>query len=55
LVAGPRWAPDTMTDWQTDCRSYCDFDFEQESVIGRAPDGKEMDRWRQFQKMESAL
>jgi hypothetical protein len=21
LVAGPRWAPDTMSDWLTDCRS----------------------------------
>jgi hypothetical protein len=21
LVAGPRWAPDTKTDWPTDCRS----------------------------------
>jgi hypothetical protein len=21
LVAGPRWAPDTRTDWPTDCRS----------------------------------
>jgi hypothetical protein len=21
LVTGPRWAPDTGTDWQTDCRS----------------------------------
>jgi hypothetical protein len=20
LVAGPRWAPDTKTDWPTDCR-----------------------------------
>jgi hypothetical protein len=21
LVAGPRWVPDTKTDWPTDCRS----------------------------------
>jgi hypothetical protein len=21
LVAGPRWEPDTMTDWPIDCRS----------------------------------
>jgi hypothetical protein len=28
LVAGPRWAPDTKTDWPTDCRSKCDFDFD---------------------------
>jgi hypothetical protein len=21
MVAGPRWAPDTKTDWPTDCRS----------------------------------
>jgi hypothetical protein len=21
LVAGPRWVPDTKTDWSTDCRS----------------------------------
>jgi hypothetical protein len=21
LVAGPRWAPDTKTDWPTDCQS----------------------------------
>jgi hypothetical protein len=21
LVAGPRWAPDTKTDWPTNCRS----------------------------------
>jgi hypothetical protein len=28
LVAGPRWAPDSKTDWPTDCRSSCDFDFE---------------------------
>jgi hypothetical protein len=21
LVVGPRWAPDTKTDWPTDCRS----------------------------------
>jgi hypothetical protein len=21
LVTGPRWAPDTRTDWPTDCRS----------------------------------
>jgi hypothetical protein len=21
LVTGPRWAPDTKTDWPTDCRS----------------------------------
>jgi hypothetical protein len=28
LVTGPRWAPDTKTDWPTDCRSQCDFDFD---------------------------
>jgi hypothetical protein len=29
LVAGPRWAPDTKTDWPTDCRSQinCNFNF----------------------------
>jgi hypothetical protein len=28
LVAGPKWAPDIKTDWPTDCRSQCDFDFD---------------------------
>jgi hypothetical protein len=28
LVMGPRCMPDTKTDWQTECRSYCDFDFD---------------------------
>jgi hypothetical protein len=28
LVAGPRWVPDTKTDWPTDCRSYYNFDFD---------------------------
>jgi hypothetical protein len=25
---GPRSAPDTKTDWPTDCRSYCNFNFD---------------------------
>jgi hypothetical protein len=28
LVTVPRWAPDTKTDWPTNCWSQCDFDFE---------------------------
>jgi hypothetical protein len=24
---GPKWAPDTKTDWPIDCWSLCDFDF----------------------------
>jgi hypothetical protein len=27
LVKGPRWAPDTETDWPTDCRSQINFNF----------------------------
>jgi hypothetical protein len=27
LVVGPRWAPDTKTDWPTDCRSQINFNF----------------------------
>jgi hypothetical protein len=27
LFAGPRRAPDTRTDWPTDCRSYINFNF----------------------------
>jgi hypothetical protein len=27
LVKGPRWAPDTKTDWPTDCRSQINFNF----------------------------
>jgi hypothetical protein len=27
LVAGPRWVPDTKTDWPTDCRSEINFNF----------------------------
>jgi hypothetical protein len=25
LVVGPRWVPDTKTDWPTDCRSSLNF------------------------------
>jgi hypothetical protein len=25
LIKGPRWAPDTKTDWPSDCRSYINF------------------------------
>jgi hypothetical protein len=28
LVAGPRWVPDTKTDWPTDRRSSYNFDFD---------------------------
>jgi hypothetical protein len=28
LVTGPRWMPDTKTDWPTDRRSYDNFDFD---------------------------
>jgi hypothetical protein len=28
LVAGPRWVPDTKTDWPTDCRSQYNFGFD---------------------------
>jgi hypothetical protein len=28
LVEGPRWVPDTKTDWPTDCRSSYNFDFD---------------------------
>jgi hypothetical protein len=34
LVAGPRWTPDTKTDWPTDCRSLCDFDFDLDRLCG---------------------
>jgi hypothetical protein len=27
MVAGPRWAPHTRTDWPTDCRSQINFNF----------------------------
>jgi hypothetical protein len=27
LVTDPRWAPDTRTDWPTDCRSKVNFNF----------------------------
>jgi hypothetical protein len=27
LVKGPRWAPDTKTDWPTDFRSQINFNF----------------------------
>jgi hypothetical protein len=27
LATGPRWAPDTKTDWPTDCRSQINFNF----------------------------
>jgi hypothetical protein len=27
LVEGARWAPDTKTDWPTDCRSQINFNF----------------------------
>jgi hypothetical protein len=27
LIVGPRWEPDTNTDWPTDRRSYHDFDY----------------------------
>jgi hypothetical protein len=27
LVKGPRWAPDTKTDWPSDCRSWINFNF----------------------------
>jgi hypothetical protein len=26
-VKGPRWAPDTKTDWPTECRSQINFNF----------------------------
>jgi hypothetical protein len=29
LVKGPRWAPDTKTDWPTDCRSQINFSFNE--------------------------
>jgi hypothetical protein len=32
------WAPDTKTDWPTNCRSKCDFDF-QETIIHKSPEG----------------
>jgi hypothetical protein len=28
FVMGSRWRPDTRTDWQTDCRSLDNFDFD---------------------------
>jgi hypothetical protein len=28
LVMGPRWVPHTRTDWPTDWRSLCGFDFD---------------------------
>jgi hypothetical protein len=27
FVKGPRWAPDTKTDWLTGCRSQINFNF----------------------------
>jgi hypothetical protein len=32
LVTGPKWAPDTKTDWRTDCRSYINFTSVTEEV-----------------------
>jgi hypothetical protein len=37
LVAGPRWVPDTKTNWLTNCRSQYNFDFDffgSQSVTG---------------------
>jgi hypothetical protein len=33
LVKGPKWAPDTKTDWPTDCRSQINFNFTRDSVL----------------------
>jgi hypothetical protein len=33
LVKGPRLAPDTKTDWPTDCRSQINFNFNFESAL----------------------
>jgi hypothetical protein len=33
LVEGPRWAPDTKTDWLTDCRSQINFIFNRAGYL----------------------
>jgi hypothetical protein len=41
LVAGPRWVPETKTDWPTDRRSKDIFDFDVASIFTVEEQAKE--------------
>jgi hypothetical protein len=58
LVVGPRWAPDTKTDWPTDCGSKFNFNFNfnfkswnwniQSYLYRRIPGKPQYSVWIQF-------